>query len=160
MKHYQHYIFDWGDTLMVDLPGQAGPMCQWPAIKVVDGAAECLSALSNFANCHIATNAVNSNEMEIRAAFTRAGLSEYIDTIFCANAIGISKPAPEYFEFILSKIDVPKSNIVMIGDSLETDIQGALQAGIDAIWFNPLGLTVPKGVVAINRFTELTETVL
>jgi hypothetical protein len=68
VKCYQHYIFDWGDTLMVDLPGQNGPMCDWPEIEVVAGATECLSALSKFAKCHVATNALNSNESQIRAA--------------------------------------------------------------------------------------------
>jgi len=66
MQRYQHYFFDWGDILMVDLPGHTGPMCDWPEIKLVDGAAQCLSALSGVASCHIATNALNSNEREIR----------------------------------------------------------------------------------------------
>lgn len=142
---------------MVDLPGQAGPMCHWPEIKVVDGVSECLATLSNFANCHLATNALNSNESEIKAAFSRAGLNQFIDTIFCADSIGFSKPEPEYFQFILAKLDVPKSNIVLIGDSLEKDIQGALQMGIDAIWFNPLKLAVPEGIRAISQLTELAN---
>jgi putative hydrolase of the HAD superfamily len=153
----QHYLFDWGDTLMVDIPNQTGPMCDWPEIKVVDGASECLAALSYFANCHLATNALNSNESEIKAAFSRAGLNQYIDTIFCADSIGFSKPEPEYFQFILARLDVPKSNIVLIGDSLEKDIQGALKMGIDAIWYNPLRLAVPKGIRAISKLTELTK---
>jgi putative hydrolase of the HAD superfamily len=142
---------------MVDVPGQAGPMCHWPEVKVVDGAVECLSILTNFAKCHVATNALNSNKNEIQAAFARAGLSQYIDETFCANTIGFSKPDAEYFEFILSKLEAPKNHLVFIGDSLEKDIQGALQVGIDAIWFNPLRLDVPKGVRAINQLTELTN---
>jgi putative hydrolase of the HAD superfamily len=155
MKRYQHYIFDWGDTLMIDLPGQVGPMCDWPEVEIVHDAAQCLSALSKIAQCHIATNALNSNENEIRAAFTRAGLSPFIDTIFCADTIGKSKPEPEYFQFVISKLHVPKSDIVMIGDSIEKDIRGALRQGIDAIWFNPSQLTVPKGIKAISRLVEL-----
>jgi hypothetical protein len=54
-------------------------------IRVVDGAAQSLSALSSVAKCHIATNALNSNEIEIRAAFTRAGLSPFIP-----KAIGVA----------------------------------------------------------------------
>lgn len=142
---------------MVDLPDQTGPMCNWPDIEVVDGAAECLSALSNVASCHIATNALNSNESEIRAAFARAGLSQFIETIFCADTIGKSKPEPEYFQFIISKLGVPKSNIVMIGDSLEKDIPGALQAGLDAIWFNPHNRPAPQNVRAVSHLVELAK---
>jgi putative hydrolase of the HAD superfamily len=156
-KHYQHYLFDWGDTLMVDLPNQVGPMCNWPEIKVVEGAKECLTELSKIAKCHVATNAKNSNAVEIRKAFERAGLSQYIDHIFCSDTIGFSKPEPEYFQFIISNLNVPRSSIVMIGDSLEKDVQGALQIGIDAIWFNPLQLDLASNISSIKQLSELTN---
>jgi putative hydrolase of the HAD superfamily len=95
-----------------------------------------------------------SESSQQRCSFKGDG---YIDTIFCADTIGFSKPEAEYFQFIISKHHVPKSDIVMIGDSLEKDIRGALRQGIDAIWFNPLQLTVPKGIRAISRLVELVK---
>ena len=82
-----------------------------------------------------------SESSQQRCSFKGDG---YIDTIFCTATIGFSKPAPEYFQFILSTLDVPKSSIVMIGDSLEKDIHGALQMAINGIWFNPGNQAVPK----------------
>ena len=32
----QHFLFDWGDTLMVDIPGQTDPMCDWSEDKLID----------------------------------------------------------------------------------------------------------------------------
>ena len=143
---------------MVDFPNQAGAMCNWPEIKVMEGARECLEYLSKNARCHLATNAENSNKQDIRQALERANISRYIEEIFCTSSIGHSKPEPEYFQFILSTLNVPKTDIVLIGDSLEKDIDGALQAGIDAIWFNSLRLPVPKGFIAINQLAELANT--
>ena len=157
MKGYKHYIFDWGDTLMVDLPGQVGPMCNWPEIKVLDGAAKCLSALSKVAKCHVATNALDSSESEIRSAFVRAGLSQFIETIFCANTIGKSKPDPECFQFIIDALGAPLNDILMVGDSLDKDVQGALNVGIQAVWFNPANLSVASDVTAISQLIELVN---
>ena len=156
MKRYQHYLFDWGDTLMVDLPGQVGPMCDWPEIKLVEGAIECLSVLSKVAHCHVATNALNSNQGQIRAAFERAGLSPFIANIFCAEEIGFHKPQGEYFQFIIETLEVPAGEIVMIGDSLEKDIYGALRQGMDALWFNPNHRPVPKEIIGLTGLSELT----
>jgi putative hydrolase of the HAD superfamily len=157
MKPYKHYIFDWGDTLMVDLPGQVGPMCHWPEIKIVEGAAKCLAELSKVAKCYIATNAKNSNAVEIRKTFERAELSQFIEHIFCADTIGFSKPQAEYFRFIIEALDAPTSDILMVGDSLEKDISGARNVGIQAIWFNPGKLSVSSDVTAINQLIELVD---
>jgi len=40
------YLFDWGDTLMVDFPGVPGKMCNWDVVEAVDGAKEALEHLS------------------------------------------------------------------------------------------------------------------
>ena len=95
-----------------------------------------------------------SESSQQRCSFKGDG---YIDTIFCAATIGFNKPAPEYFQFILSALEVPKSSIVMIRDSLEKDIHGALQQGIDGIWFNPGNQAVPKDIVALRSLTELSQ---
>jgi hypothetical protein len=53
----QHCIFDWGNTLMVDLPEMEGPMCSWSQVFMVEGADRVLAALSAQNTCHLATNA-------------------------------------------------------------------------------------------------------
>ena len=40
------YLFDWGDTLMIDSPGIPGKMCDWKVVQAVEGAKEMLSCLS------------------------------------------------------------------------------------------------------------------
>ena len=51
--------------------------------------------------------------------------------------MGVNKPDSRFFDIIFEKIkNKDKSSILMIGDDLTTDIQGAIDAGIDSCWFN------------------------
>ena len=68
-----------------------------------------------------------------RAKFKTLGLSRYIQRIYIGEEIGFSKPSREAFEFVLRDLDAPASNVLMVGDSIENDIDGAEQAGIKAV---------------------------
>lgn len=51
--------------------------------------------------------------------------------------MGVNKPDSRFFDIIFRQIkNKDKSSILMIGDDLTTDIQGAIDAGIDSCWFN------------------------
>lgn len=151
----KHYLFDWGDTLMVDLPNQTGPMCDWPKVEVVEGALECLKHLSKNVQCHLATNAEDSTEIQIRQALKRAGLSQYIQQIFCRENLGVGKTQPEYFQNIIEKLNTPAKQIMMTGDSLDKDVYPALNAGLKAVWFNPNQEKIPKDIVTLTTLGEL-----
>ena len=133
------YLFDWGDTLMVDIPGQTGKMCDWPEVRTVDGAAETLARLSQTSKIYIATNAAESGVNDIERAFERAGLSQFISGYFCRANLGIAKGAPDFYKAILRQLGTEASVVTMVGDSYENDIAPALQAGLSAIWLKPGG---------------------
>ena len=153
----RHCLFDWGDTLMVDHPGQAGPMCDWPEGSLVDGAAECLRDLSRVARCHLATNARNSDAASIRSALRRAGIDELLEKIYCFREVGHLKPSPAYFEHIVTDLGCPPADIVMVGDSLEMDILGAMHCGLQAVWYNPSAKPAPAGVTTVTSLRDLVE---
>jgi HAD superfamily hydrolase (TIGR01509 family) len=155
---YTHFLFDWGNTLMEDLPGQSGPMALWPEVKIVPGAFDVLRQLSQQGKCYIATNAEDSTAEQIRQALQRVGLETFINDIFCFQEIGFKKPDVAYFHAIIKHLDAPKSSVIMIGDSLEKDIQGAISAGIDAIWFNRYDNVFPQGVQSVARLDDLFDT--
>ena len=94
------YLFDWGDTLMKDDKRYAGPMQAWPEVAAVDGALETLQVLSTRARCCLATNAGDSSEKDIWRALARVGLDQYIDIVFCCQALGVAKPARAFFDII------------------------------------------------------------
>ena len=113
------YLFDWGDTLMVDFPGVPGKMCDWEIVEVVDGAYETLEYLSKSARTYIATGAADSSELNIQRAFERVGLSHFISGYFCQANLGFCKGAPEFLPAVLKKLDTPSSRIAMVGDNFE-----------------------------------------
>jgi len=81
----------------------------------------------------------------------------YFQHVIISEEIGINKPDKAIFEHALGLAGANKNESLMIGDSLEADVYGALNFGIDAIYFNPAGLEKPDDVpVQITRLKELT----
>ena len=132
-------LFDWGNTLMEDIPGFSGPMAGWPRVAVIPGVPETLAGLKPAWRLAMATNAADSDEPDIRAALRRAALDPLIDEIYCFRRLGCKKPSPEFFLAVLADLGLPAGRVVMVGDSLEGDILGAVRAGLRAVWFHPDG---------------------
>ncbi|WP_375058237.1 HAD family hydrolase [Zobellella sp. DQSA1] len=153
------YLFDWGDTLMVDFPDYQGKMCDWPRVQAVAGAREVLEALSRTHRIYIATGAADSSASEIEMAFERVGLSGHISGYFCMSNLGVPKDGPAFYERILARLGVAADQVTMVGDSLEKDILPALAAGLGAVWFSrhaaPRG--PGAGVVQIRALSELCQ---
>jgi putative hydrolase of the HAD superfamily len=68
---------------------------------------------------------------------------------------GVKKPHPNIFEFALSLANASKEESIMIGDSLEADIEGALSYGIDAVYFNEQNTNIQKQIHQVNHLLEL-----
>jgi len=150
------YLFDWGDTLMVDFPGVTGKMCDWDIVEAVSEAKETLEALSEHSQIYIATGAADSTELEIKKAFERVGLNEFISGYFCKANLGLSKGTPEFLNSILEKLKVPSVNVAMVGDNFDKDIKPAIAAGIQPFWFTDNDIeTVPNNVKVINQLSAL-----
>jgi HAD superfamily hydrolase (TIGR01509 family) len=129
-------LFDWGDTLMRDDPHASGPMCAWERVEALPHASGVLASLRSQWLIALATNAVDSNETDIRAALKRVDLDGLIDKIYCYRGIGHKKPADGFFQYVFNDLRLDCTQIVMIGDSFEKDVLGANQAGIRSIWLN------------------------
>lgn len=157
---YRHILFDWGDTLMRDLPGQTGPMADWPKVEAMPGAERALHVLSAHSVCHLATNARDSDAVEIRRALARVGLDTHLCEIFCFKQLQVEKPASAYFQQIVKKLNCSPEQILMVGDNLQKDILGALDAGLDACWLNlEGGMNYPE-IQQVNSFSSLTSWLL
>ena len=150
------YLFDWGDTLMIDFPQNTGKMCEWETVEAIEGARETLAVLSQTAKIYIATGAADSTKQEIKAAFERVGLSQYISGYFCKENIGIDKGTAAFLNAIISILAVPVLDITMVGDSFVKDIEPAISVGITPIWFNPNNAqAAPDNIRTIKDLREL-----
>ena len=66
-----------------------------------------------------------------------SNISKYISDIIVSEEVGLAKPNPIIFKTLLQNNNINSSEAIMIGDSLEKDIQGAKNANMKSIWYNP-----------------------
>ena len=65
-------------------------------------------------------------------------IKDYFDAVIISDEIKIAKPDPKIFDYALNVINhTNKESVLMIGDSLSSDVKGGINAGIDTCWFNP-----------------------
>ena len=76
----------------------------------------------------------------------RSKLGEVMDGIFLSEKLGVEKPNIGFFDKAFEVIE-PKdlSEVLIVGDSLTSDIRGGMNSGIKTCWYNPAGKTVPEG---------------
>ena len=76
-----------------------------------------------------------------------SGLAELLDGVFISEILGVEKPGIGFFQQVWEKIGTYAPDEVMIvGDSLTSDIQGGNNAGILCCWFNPAGKPAPENL--------------
>ncbi|MCR1950958.1 MULTISPECIES: YjjG family noncanonical pyrimidine nucleotidase [Clostridium] len=91
----------------------------------------------------------------------KSSIAKYFDDIVISEEVGISKPTPKIFEITLNNLNYnDKSKVLMVGDSLTSDIQGGVNFGIDTCWYNPnkiLNKTTLKPTYEISELLDLYE---
>lgn len=101
----------------------------------MDGATELSEKLCKAGyNLYIITNGVAKTQAQ---RLEKSGLLPFYKGVFVSEAIGIPKPDKGFFEYVFEKIsEKDKSKIIVVGDSLSSDILGAKNAELDSIWLN------------------------
>ena len=101
---------------------------------VIDGAHELMDYLrSRGYRMHMTSNGFHEVQYKKLAA---CGLRDYFDTIILSEDAGVNKPSPQYFDYALKVSGADRQTTLMIGDNLNTDVIGALNAGINAMLVN------------------------
>ena len=126
---------------------------------VVDGAHELMDYLKGQGyRMHMTSNGFHEVQYKKLAA---CGLTDYFDTIILSEDAGVNKPSPLYFDYAFKVSGADKTTTLMIGDNLQTDIQGALNAGIDAMLFNRWGVDVKEAekrpTFVVDRLLQIKE---
>jgi 2-haloacid dehalogenase len=76
----------------------------------------------------------------------RSGIGMRMDGVFLSEALGAEKPSPAFFDKVFAAIGpVDRSEVMIVGDSLTSDMQGGMNAGIVTCWYDPKGKPVPEG---------------
>lgn len=102
-------------------------------IEMVDGIEDLLLYLSDKYKIFTASNGVY--DMQVNR-IKKSNLSKYFTDIFVSDKIGYEKPDKKFFQKIMDLTNFSNDDLIMIGDSIKSDIIGAKNSKIKSIYFN------------------------
>lgn len=108
--------------------------------EMVDEIEDLLSYLSNKYQIYAASNGIY--DMQINR-LKKSNLDKYFKDIFVSDKMGYEKPDNRFFEKIMNLTKYSNNNLIMIGDSIKSDIIGAKNSGIKSIYFNKGNKKIP-----------------
>lgn len=119
---------------------------------LIEGTIETLEYLKSKYQLHIITNGfAEVQDLKMK----NSGLIAYFQTITNSESAGHKKPHQNIFEYALNSANAIKEDSIMIGDSYEADVIGALDFGMKAIYFNENNFIVENDIIQIQKLTEL-----
>lgn len=122
---------------------------------MMDGAEEVCRILRPHYKMYIVTN--GTYEVQ-KGRFFGSPLEKYFDGIFVSEHIGAAKPSPVFFDHVLKTVgDEDTSSYCVIGDSLTSDMDGAILAGMDAIWLDHRGSGDAKGRAVTHILQDIRD---
>lgn len=102
-------------------------------IEMVDGIEDLLLYLSDKYKIFTASNGIfKMQENRLK----KSNLDKYFDKIFVSDKIGFEKPDKKFFQKIMDLTNFSNDDLIMIGDSIKSDIIGAKNSKIKSIYFN------------------------
>jgi len=147
-------FFDAGNTLLVEEPGKH----LWEmAMTPIPDVFEVLTALKTRYRLGVISNTVGSGDAELADALEKAGILGLIDAMVTSRDFGKAKPDPAIYAEGARRLGVPLDETVMVGDRLDTDIAGALNAGIPGVWLRHPGAIPIPGIEPTHVIDRLGE---
>jgi 2-haloacid dehalogenase len=102
---------------------------------LIEGAYEVLQTLSAVSRIAIVTNGLEAVQ---RSRLVHSTIQPFITQLIISEEVGAAKPHPAFFDAAFARTGNPgRSDVLIIGDSLTSDIQGGVDYGIDTCWYNP-----------------------
>lgn len=144
------YLAAAADQLCQDIPAILS--CQR---EPFDDVVPVLEALRGRAKLALASNGIDAVQLS-----RIQNLRHYFDDAFISEGMGCVKPDPAFWDIVFSRIDAQPGECLMVGDSLSSDIAGAVAYGMDTCWLNRGGRENTSGIqptFTIRTLTELLE---
>ena len=98
----------------------------------------------------------NGTRTAQRRKLDKSGLEPLLDGVFISEEVGAEKPSPAFFDAVFRSIlPCRREEVLIVGDSLTSDMKGGRQAGIVCCWYDPAGQALPPGIA--YRIRDLRE---
>ncbi len=124
--------------------------------RLLPDADEIVADLATDHRLLLATNGIADVQ---RRRFEGSSIRPCFADIVISDEIGVAKPNPGYFDEAFARMGNPgRSEVLMVGDSLSSDIAGGAAYGVDTCWFNPENIdngAEPRPTYVIRRLTDL-----
>lgn len=118
-------------------------------------ALELCRCLSEKYEIYVVSNGISKTQS---SRLLSSGLSPYFKEIFVSEDAGSQKPQKEFFDYCFSRMENPdREKMLLVGDSLTSDIRGGNNAGVDTCWYNPAGAVNDKGVSVDYEIHDLKQ---
>lgn len=122
---------------------------------LIEGAEEVIRALHGRAHLALITNGLTEVQ---RPRFAASALSDCFDSLVISEEVGAAKPDRRIFDIAFARMAWPrKEQVLMVGDSLTSDIKGGSNYGIDTCWYNPEGKPGDVDIVIRYQIRDLRE---
>ena len=122
---------------------------------LLDGAEQVLDELQGRARMMLITNGLKDVQ---RSRVAKSTIKHHFVDIVISEEIGHAKPDRRIFDEAFRRMDHPaKEEVLIIGDSLSSDIRGGNLYGIDTCWVNPAGRACPPDLRCTYEITHLHE---
>lgn len=119
------------------------------------GVREMLASLHGKVKMGIITNGFNALQQKRLENTQTAG---FFDLLVVSETVGVAKPDRQIFDYAFSQMgEVERSKVLMVGDTLASDILGGNLAGIDTCWFNPKGLANETAIQPTYEIRSMAE---
>ncbi|MCL6295578.1 YjjG family noncanonical pyrimidine nucleotidase [Jejuia spongiicola] len=115
---------------------------------------EILEYLNPMYNLHIITNGFSEVQ---HGKLTNSNIDHYFETVTNSEMVGVKKPNPKIFNHALKVANVNVDQSIMIGDNYEADVLGALNIGMDAIFFGTYNDKLEATVKQIDNLIHLKK---
>ncbi len=123
--------------------------------NLVDGAVDLLEYLKQKG---YTLSIISNGFVEVQyTKLRRSGLLQYFSNVFLSEEVGFQKPDIRFFQAVLEKLNAKTTECIVVGDNLQTDIEGAQNANIDAIFFSRGGGELSNMLLKNNIVDKLLQ---
>ena len=123
---------------------------------LIDGTEQAVEELEKYFDLYVITNGLKDVQ---RGRFSRTAITKHIKKLYISDEMNVQKPRKEFFDIVLSDIqEKDKSKILVVGESLTSDMQGGRNAGLATCLFDPKDkIQMPNDLCdyKIHRLTEI-----
>ncbi len=125
------------------------------SVWFIENSCDLLASLKGKVKQYAVTNGVLELQ---RIKLAKSGFDKIFDGVFISDEVGYEKPSMAYFDYVLDRIEpCRKEEMLIIGDSLTSDMTLGNNAGIPTCWYNPHGMPNNRGVKVDYEIRSLNE---